>query len=108
MKITRLEPIHLSIPFEHGGPKPTDGFGAGARLDCLLVRIDTDAGVTGWGEAFGHASTPVTIAALTKVVAPFALGRDPTDIAGLMGDLWFRTKGMSRNGPVAFALSGLD
>src|SRR5262249_60183664 len=28
--------------------------------------------------------------------------------AGLMGALRFRTKGMSRNGPVAFALSGLD
>src|SRR5262245_17159340 len=108
MKITHVEPIHVSIPFEHGGPKPTDGFGAGGRLDCLMVRVDTDTGVTGWGEAFGHASTPVTMAALTKVVAPLALGRDPTDVAGLMSDLWFRTKGMSRNGPVAFALSGLD
>jgi L-alanine-DL-glutamate epimerase-like enolase superfamily enzyme len=34
--------------------------------------------------------------------------RDATDIPGLMGELWFRTKACSRNGPVAFALSGLD
>ena len=108
MKITRIEPIHVSIPFEHGAPKPTEGLGAGGRFDALFVRVDTDAGVTGWGEAFGYAAGPVTTAALTRIVAPLAVGRDANDIAALMGDLWFRTKGMSRNGPVAFALSGLD
>jgi L-alanine-DL-glutamate epimerase-like enolase superfamily enzyme len=108
MKITRIEPICVSLPFDHGAPPPREGLGAGGRLDTILVRVDTDEGITGWGEAFGHASTPVTIAALNKVVAPLAVGRDPTDIAALMGELWFRTKGMSRNGPVAFALSGLD
>jgi D-galactarolactone cycloisomerase len=108
MRITRIEPIHVSIPFEHGAPKPSEGLGAGGRFDALFVRVDTDEGVTGWGEAFGYAAGPVTMAALTRIVAPFAVGRDATDITGLMGELWFRTKGMSRNGPVAFALSGLD
>jgi L-alanine-DL-glutamate epimerase-like enolase superfamily enzyme len=108
MKITRVEPIHVSIPFEHGAPLPSEGLGARGMLDIVFIRIDTDAGVTGWGEAFGHAATPVTIAAIDRVIAPLALGRDPSDIAALMHDLWFRLKGMSRNGPVAFALSGLD
>ncbi len=108
MHITGIEPIHVSIPFEHGAPRPSEGLGAGGRFDALFVRVDTDAGVTGWGEAFGYAAGPVTMAALTRIVAPLAIGRDPQDIAALMRDLWFRTKGMSRNGPVAFALSGLD
>jgi L-alanine-DL-glutamate epimerase-like enolase superfamily enzyme len=108
MKITRVEPIHLSLPFDHGAPSPKEGLGAGGMLDIIMVRVDTDQGLTGWGEAFGHSSTPVTIAALNKVVAPLAVGRDPSDIAALMGDLWFRTRSMSRGGPVAFALSGLD
>jgi len=108
MKITRIEPIHLWVPFDQGAPPPTEGLGAGGTLDILLVRVDTDSGLTGWGEAFGHAATPVTIAALRRVVAPLAEGREASDIAGVMGELWFRTKGMSRNGPVAFALSGLD
>jgi L-alanine-DL-glutamate epimerase-like enolase superfamily enzyme len=108
MKITRIEPIHLSLPFDHGAPSPKEGLGAGGMLDIIVVRVDTDQGLTGWGEAFGHSSTPVTIAALNKVVAPLAVGRDPSDIASLMGDLWFRTRSMSRGGPVAFALSGLD
>jgi L-alanine-DL-glutamate epimerase-like enolase superfamily enzyme len=108
MKITHIEPIHVSIPFEHGAPRPSEGLGAGGRFDILFVRVETDAGITGWGEAFGYAAGPVTMAALTRIVAPFAVGRDATDIPALMGELWFRTKGMSRNGPVAFALSGLD
>jgi D-galactarolactone cycloisomerase len=108
MKITRLEPIHVSIPYEHGAPKPSEGLGARGTLDVLFVRLDTDEGITGWGEAFGHAATPVTIAALKQIVAPLVIGRDPTDIAALMTELWRATKGMSRNGPVAFALSGLD
>jgi L-alanine-DL-glutamate epimerase-like enolase superfamily enzyme len=108
LKITQIEPVHLSIPFEHGAPLPTEGLGARGMLDVLLVRVDTDEGITGWGEAFGHAATPVTITALKRIVAPVAAGRDPTDIPALMTQLWRQTKGMSRNGPVAFALSGLD
>src|SRR5215510_13510919 len=108
MKITHIEPIHVSIPFEHGAPKPSEGLGAGGRFDALFVRVDTDEGLTGWGEAFGYAAGPVTMAALTRIVAPFAIGRDATDLVALMCELWRGTKGMSRNGPVAFALSGLD
>ena len=74
----------------------------------MFVRVDTDEGLTGWGEAFSPAAAPVMLAALTRVIAPLALGRDAGDIAGLMTHLWRATKGMSRNGPVAFALSGLD
>ena len=47
MKITHIEPIHVSIPFEHGAPQPSEGLGAGGRFDILFVRVETDAGVTG-------------------------------------------------------------
>ena len=97
MKITGIEPIHVSIPFEHGAPKPSEGLGAGGRFDALFVRVDTEEGVTGWGEAFGYAAGPVTMAALTRIVAPFAIGRDATDIPALMGELWFRTKAQVEN-----------
>ncbi len=108
MKIARIEPIHVVIPFEHGVPHASEGMGAGGKLDILLVRVDTDEGVTGWGEAFSPSAAPVMVTALTRIIAPLAVGRDPTDIAGLMGHLWRATRGMSRNGPVAYALSGLD
>ena len=110
MKITKVEPIRLAIPYEHGAPKPGLSGAVGTRTtqDAVYVRVETDAGITGWGEAFGFAACSVTYAAMVRAVAPLALGRDPTDIAALMDDLQRGLKNMARNGPVGFALSGLD
>src|SRR5258705_8315592 len=106
MKITGIEPILVSIPFEHGAPKPSEGLGAGGRFDILFVRVETDAGITGWGEAFGYAAGPVTMAALSRIVAPFAVGRDATDIPALMGELWFRTRDQAKNSWAGSTSSG--
>jgi L-alanine-DL-glutamate epimerase-like enolase superfamily enzyme len=109
MKITRVEPILVALPYEHGAPKPArTGMGTWETQDILFVRVDTDAGITGWGEAFSNASTPVTIPAVSEVIAKLAVGRDPSDIEALMFDLTRRTQSMARSGPVSFALSGLD
>jgi L-alanine-DL-glutamate epimerase-like enolase superfamily enzyme len=55
MKITGIEAFHLAIPFDHGAPKPSQGAG-GMRttMDSVYIRVDTDAGLTGWGEAFAR------------------------------------------------------
>jgi D-galactarolactone cycloisomerase len=109
MKITAVDAIHVALPYEHGAPKPErKGVGAWDSQDILFVRVETDAGFVGWGEAFGHASTPATAAALKTIVAPLAIGCDPTEIAKLMEGLLRRTQSMARSGPVRFALSGLD
>lgn len=42
MKITAVEPIHLRVPVVEAIPDGT--------LDVLVVRIHTDAGLTGVGE----------------------------------------------------------
>ncbi len=109
MKITRVEPVLVAVPYEHGAPKPMrHGVGAWDTQDILFVRVETDAGVTGWGEAFSNSSSPVTVPAIAKIVAPLAVGRDPRDISSLMRDLTRRTQSIARSGPVAFALSGFD
>lgn len=109
MKITRVEAFHLAIPFEHGAPPPPQGSG-GLRttLDSVYVRIDTDEGLTGWGECFGFACCPVTHFALQKVVRPMLEGRACDDIPSLMHDLHRRVQSAGRNGPLIFALSGVD
>lgn len=108
MKITAIDPILVALPYDHGAPKPLQGTGVRTHLDSLFVRVETDAGVTGWGEAFSNAAGPVTVTALKRAVAPLAIGRDMDDIPALMTDLAHRLQSMTRNGPGAYALSGLD
>ncbi len=109
MKITRIEPVFLRLPYEHGGPKPPLGMGeTRTTMDALLVRVETDQGLTGWGEAFGFATTPVTLPAIRDVIAPLAVGREADDIAALTTELKRRLQNMMRGGPARFALSALD
>ena len=109
MKITRIEPILLAIPYEHGAPKSVMATGTlRTTMDALYLRVETDQGLVGWGEAFGFACCAVTHAAVERALAPLAIGREIDDIAALMHDLHRRLQNMGRNGPVSFALSGLD
>lgn len=109
MKITRVEPIFVGIPYDHGAPKPKrHGFGSWDNLPILFVRVETDTGIVGWGEAFGHASTPVTRTAISEIIATLAVGRELTDVPALMAEFARKIQSMARSGPVQFALSGLD
>ncbi len=53
MKIASIETIVLNIPYSSGGPSDTEAWGGTAwrTADTLLVKVGTDAGITGWGEA---------------------------------------------------------
>jgi L-alanine-DL-glutamate epimerase-like enolase superfamily enzyme len=109
MKITKVEPILINVPYEHGATKPTMGSGEiRTHMDAILLRVETDEGITGWGEAFGFATTPVTIPAINTVIAPRALGKDPADIDGLTTTIERQLQNMMHGGPARFALSALE
>lgn len=109
MKITGVEPILIAVPYEHGGPKPMRPSGPWTHMETLFVRLDTDAGITGWGEAFGFAASPLTRDAITRAVAPLCIGRDFNgDVAGFMVELQRKLHALGRHGPVSFALAGID
>jgi D-galactarolactone cycloisomerase len=109
MKIKSVEPFRVSIPFEHGAPKDAFGFGTKVPgMEAVYIRVETDEGIVGWGEAFGFGACPVTETAVKRVVAPLATGRDPSDIAALMQELHRRVHNIGHNGPVGYALSGFD
>ena len=86
MKIVRVEAVPLSIPCSYGTEGWALGSGGWKSLDFCLVRVDTDAGITGWGEAFSYSCRRAVVAALTDMIAPIAVGRDATDIAGKAAD----------------------
>jgi muconate cycloisomerase len=83
MAIRSIEPIAVSLPMI----KPLIMAGETvARADNVLVRIEADDGLTGWGEA---ASAPTmtgeTVASMVAAVnylAPALIGREIGDVAG--------------------------
>jgi L-alanine-DL-glutamate epimerase-like enolase superfamily enzyme len=109
MKITRVESIVITVPMVvDPAAIPMQGGRPRTSIDMLLVRVDTDAGITGWGEAFGHRIFPATRAALDTLLGPMCVGRDATQIAALNEDLQRALHGVGRNGPTVYALSGID
>ena len=82
--------------------------GPWTHMETLFVRIDTDGGWVGWGEAFGFAASPLTREALARMVAPLCVGREVVDVPSFMTDLQRKLHAMGRHGPVSFALAGID
>jgi len=108
MKIVAIATILVHLPYAYDGPRHSVGGKDWTTMDTLLVRVDTDAGITGWGEAFGHGANPTTKAALDTLVAPLLIGADPSDISALMLEAAQKLHLFGRNGPIIYALSGLD
>lgn len=108
MKMTAIEPIVLRIPFEDGGSGTGMTPKRWAHLDTVLVRVTTDAGLVGWGEAFGYFCQRAVAAAITDLVAPSLIGRDPGDPAALNAEMQRKLVLFGRYGITIFALSGVD
>jgi L-alanine-DL-glutamate epimerase-like enolase superfamily enzyme len=108
MKITAIDTFLLTLPYATSGGfhfiagRPSSG------LNMLLVRIRTDEGLEDWGEAFGHAVAHSTKTVIDTLVAPFFFGRNPRDISALMDEAQRKFHLFGRNGPVIYALSGID
>jgi len=100
MKIKRVEPIAVSFPMK----KPVVMAGVEiARADNVLVRIEADNGVVGWGEA---ASAPTmtgetveSMMAAIGYLAPVLAGHPAEDIAGALAAM--ATRMYANNGAKA-------
>ena len=76
MKIKSIKAITLSMPFSHGGKKVIFHGKEWKSLEFNLVKIETDKGITGWGEAFGYTSWKAVKIAIEEMVAPLLVGKD--------------------------------
>jgi D-galactarolactone cycloisomerase len=108
MKITKVETLVINMPMQLDGSVPMQGGQARTSIDMLLVRIDTNEGLSGWGEGFGHRIWPATRAAIDTLIGPMCVGRDATAINALIDDLQRNLHGVGRNGPAMYALSAID
>lgn len=110
MKITAVDTFVLRIPYSTGGSTQAEAWGGRPwdTADTLLVRVQTEEGVTGWGEAFGYNVIPATRIAIEQMLAPLYLGRDALDPAVIQGEAQRKLHIFGRGGPLIYGMSGLD
>ena len=77
---------------------------------AVLVRIVSDNGLVGWGEAFTQGGEPpeIAAAALEHAFKPGLIGRDPREINVLWHEMITRSRDYGRKGSVVSAISGID
>jgi L-alanine-DL-glutamate epimerase-like enolase superfamily enzyme len=110
MIITGMEAIPLRIPFKAGTRSEASAWGDSnlPAADALLVRVTTDRGLTGWGEAFGFRAVASAKLAIDRMIAPLCIGQDATRIEALMLDVQKKLHVFGRAGALAFGISAVD
>ena len=109
MKIKEAESILLSMPFEAGGTPPWSFGGKPANsFDVLLVRLETDSGLVGWGEAFSRGRDVALKHVIDTRLIPLILGRDATQISKIKHDLEFQLHNFGRNGAIEYGIAAID
>lgn len=109
MRITAVTTMLHPSDFTYGASEGGVGGNLHLRaMDTLLVRVETDAGIAGWGEGFGFTVAETTQDAVDRLIGPACIGQDAGDIAGLTRMLARRFHNFGRNGPVTFGISAID
>lgn len=77
---------------------------------ACLVEVQTDAGMTGWGEALCQGLQPprIAAAAIESALAPLLVGADPLQIEPLWQRMYMHTRDYGMKGAMIAALSGVD
>lgn len=107
MKIVHIESYLVKLPYTTGGSSNW-GDMDWSTLDYVLIRIDTDEHVSGWGDAFGYGAAMATKAAVDYLIKPLLIGQDPTNIRGISHQLQLKNHLWGRYGVTMFAISGID
>ncbi len=98
MKITKVEPFQVNW----GGV----GEGFGAR--GALVRIETEDGIFGLGEASPMEGGQVPLFVIARHIAPFLIGKDVLDHEVLQDMLWHKLVKLGPDYSVTAALAAID
>jgi L-alanine-DL-glutamate epimerase-like enolase superfamily enzyme len=123
MRITAVRASWLRAPIPAAAAHVSD-FGRNDSFNMCLVEIDSDAGITGLGEAKAAVGNLGNYAAIVTLIreefAPLLIGRDPRDITGAWDLLYNGSRAhyavregrtfptIGRRGVTLSAVSGID
>ena len=109
--------LHVPIPYEK---QHLSDFGRIASFDSVLVRIETECGLVGWGEAKEEVGSHGLVAIINQKLGPTLVGEDPRDINRLCELMYSGCRGhyalahghvfpiLGRRGVSISAISGID
>jgi L-alanine-DL-glutamate epimerase-like enolase superfamily enzyme len=75
--------------------------------NAMFVKVETDAGVSGWGEG-DHDHTPIVSKAVQEVCAPVMLGQSPWMSEQIFHKILFEAEDLGSTGLLLGALAGID
>src|SRR4029077_3806588 len=104
MKIATVEPVPVSVPYRH---REISSQVARDGVSDVLVKLTTDDGVVGWGEACSGADTASVEAAL-RAMTPYVVGRDLWNREAMRRDAFTHGLWQFRSGTGNFAWAGID
>lgn len=107
MKISNVSVFALKAPVE----RATCFSNGWIRVrSSVIVRIDTDEGITGWGESLCHGGQPPEMAGaiIAGWLRELIIGRDPFDVEVLWETMYNRTRPVGQGGIMVNAISGVD
>ncbi|HXJ84567.1 MAG TPA: mandelate racemase/muconate lactonizing enzyme family protein [Candidatus Methylomirabilis sp.] len=105
VKITGIEAIPLAIPMKPLDPPST--WSAGTQKQ-IVVRVLTDDGRTGTGEAFAYGAPLAVCAVIEESLVPLLVGQDALRIEPLVDLMHRATMIYGRRGLAMFAISGVE
>ncbi|HTE19123.1 MAG TPA: mandelate racemase/muconate lactonizing enzyme family protein [Armatimonadota bacterium] len=113
MKISDVQPIVLESPYENTAPKGSEE-AAGVK-HCLLLKVTTDEGITGWAdvETAPHVGAAAVNAPASGIemfdgLRSLVVGADPFDVERLWDKVYRGSIYYGRRGVAIQVLSGFD
>jgi D-galactarolactone cycloisomerase len=106
LRIARIQAFATSVPVKNG---VTLGIGRAVKRDCVIVKVQTEGGVVGWGEAH-HGRCPGAVAhLLNTTLSQLVCGMDASDVVGVWSRIYSRQLASHGMGAAsALAMSGID
>lgn len=105
MKITAIEAVPLAIPLRP--MTPASSWTGGTRKQ-IFVRVHTDEGLSGLGEAFAYGAPLAVVSVIEESLAPLVVGQDPLRIESVVDLMHRGTMIYGRRGLGMFAISGVE
>ena len=108
MKIGKVETFLVKLPYTTGGDGKIGNMDW-STLDYVLIRIETEQGLVGWGDAFAYGASAQSVKAVVdNMLAPSLIGKDAAAVGQLSYLLQQGNHLLGRYGITMFAISGID